>query len=403
LSYVSGFRVLEAEGLPGVARNIRDAIVARRPAFMVVDGLAGEEIAANTAALKKFVSELQTMSTLFHTSILLLTSTHEGQRLEALHTMVDAIVVLGAPVIRLKPQRTLEVSKLRGAGQVRGIHSMVISDDGATVLPRVESILPTDGQGNRISTERRPFGVEGLDRMLRGGLPAGSNTMLMGPSGIGKTMLGLHYVAAALAANERAMFVTFYERREEIRAKAERIGLSSISKALESGQLEFIWQSSVEANLDQIGTNIVSRFSKVKPARVFIDGLHGFQVTADPPERIQDFFAALADHMIAHGANLTFTVETPEILGGNAISPPFSNASRMCQNIVLLRFTELVGHLRRVISIIKMRDSAFDSAIREVTIGDRGVAIGEPITGADMLLRGYAARQTGTKDLGSSR
>jgi circadian clock protein KaiC len=403
VSYVSAFRVLESDGLMGVARNIRDAIAARRPTFLVVDGLAVvEELAKSDTALKKFIHELQTISAMFHTAILLLTNVGERKRLEALHTMVDGIIELSAPIIRLKPQRTLEVGKLRGAGQVRGTHTLVIDDDGVRVLPRVESILPSDDHGERRSNDqqRRTTGIAGLDQMLHGGLPVGSNTMLMGPSGIGKTMMGLHFLEAGLSNGEKGLYLTFYERREELRMKAERLGLKGIRAGLDNGNLSFLWQSSVEANVDRIGDTLLRTFEKHRPTRVLIDGLHGFQVTADPPERIQDFFAALADHITGHGACLFYTVETREILGGEAICPPFSNASRMTHNILLMRFTELAGELHRVLSIVKMRDSDFDPSIRELVIADHGIEIGDQITTADMLLKGHASR-TGAREPGA--
>lgn len=393
LTYVSGFKSLEADGLSGVVRNIRELVTAQRPSLLVIDGLAtAEEMATSDTAFKKFVHEMQTIAALFRTTILLLTST--ARRLEAVSTLVDAVIALAAPVVRLKPQRTLEVRKLRGAAQVRGVHTYQIDDDGITVLPRFETVMPPPAAAARGSSgERDRSGVAGLDDMLQGGFPRSSNTMLLGPSGIGKTVLGLHFVAEALAVGEKALFLTFYERREELEAKAARLGLSAVTAGIESGALEIMWRSSVEANLDDIGATLLAAFERVRPSRVFVDGLHGFQVTADPPERIQDFFAALADHLASRGATLLFTAESPDLVGETGIRPPFPNASRMCQNILVLRYAELAGVMRRVISIIKLRDSDFDPRLREITIGARGIEVGEPITRADMLLSGQPRRR----------
>jgi circadian clock protein KaiC len=158
------------------------------------------------------------------------------------------------------------------------------------------------------------------------------------------------------------------------------------------GDIRVVWQSSVEANVDRVGSDLLAAFTEHKPARIFIDSMQGFQVTSDAPERIEDFFAALTDHFISQGATMVFSLETEDILGNSTIKVPFSNASRMCRNILLMRFAEARGCLRRVFSVIKMRDSAFDSSVREMIIGDNGVEVGEPIVDLDMMLGGQPRR-----------
>jgi circadian clock protein KaiC len=120
--------------------------------------------------------------------------------------------------------------------------------------------------------------------------------------------------------------------------------------------------------------------------------MHGFQVTIDPDERIQDFFAALSDYFIARNATFLFTAETPDLVGESSIRPPFPNASRMCHNIFLMRYAELRGKLTRVWSVFKMRDSSFDPALREVIVSDQGIRVGDRIDTADMMLRGQPLR-----------
>jgi circadian clock protein KaiC len=196
---------------------------------------------------------------------------------------------------------------------------------------------------------------------------------------------------AGLAAGENVLLFTFYEQAEEVIEKAARLGMD-LTKAWKKGQLQIIWQSSVEASVDQIGSHLVTAFSQQRPARILIDSMQGFQVTADPEERIQDFFAAISDYFVAQGATMMFTAETEDLMGDASLRAPFPNASRMCQNIIVLRHSELSGKVRKVISIFKMRDSDFDSSVREVIIGNGGIRVGEPILDADRVLGGQPVR-----------
>jgi circadian clock protein KaiC len=107
--------------------------------------------------------------------------------------------------------------------------------------------------------------------------------------------------------------------------------------------------------------------------------MQGFQVTADPAERIEDFFAAISDYFIVEGASMMFTAETADLLGARTVQVPFPNASRMCQNIFVMRHSESGGKIRKVLAVLKMRDSDFESTVRELTVGSRGIQIGEPV------------------------
>jgi circadian clock protein KaiC len=175
------------------------------------------------------------------------------------------------------------------------------------------------------------------------------------------------------------LLLTFYEQPGDLIAKATRLGLSSVAPTVERGTLRIVRQSSVEANIDRVGHDLLAVAGEVRPARIFLDGLHGFQATSDAPERIDDILAAASDYLVSHGVTLVFSVETSELLGDPVLRVPFPNASRLSHNIIAVRFAELGGRLRRLLSVIKLRDSDFDPTIREMIIGARGVDLGDPI------------------------
>jgi len=378
VNYVSGFKLLEAEGLPGVVRSVRDIMNAQRPTLFVIDGVvSAEEIAPNDTVFKKFLHEIQMAAQMFRCTVIMLTNTDSAKRLQAEHTMVDGIIELrpGGPAV--SAQRRIHIPKLRGASQKRGPHTLAITGDGVRIYPRIESVLGGAGTLRRPTERaRRGFGIATLDEMLGGGLQSGTNTMILGASGTCKTLLGMHLLGAAAAAGEKALMFTFYEQREELVARARNVGVPGFAEGIESGAIRFEWESSVEANVDHIGNRLVQAFDEQRPTRVFIDGLHGFQVTSDPEARIQDFFAAIADYFTAQDATFLFSAETNVLVGEDRVMTPFSNASRICQNIMLTRYIDDGAGLQSVLSILKQRDSAFDRTVRSLSVGARGVELG---------------------------
>jgi circadian clock protein KaiC len=378
VNYVSGFKLLESEGLPGVVRSVRDIMSAQRPTLFVIDGVvSAEEIAPSDTVFKKFLHEIQMAATMFRCTVLMLTNTEAAKRLQAEHTMVDGIIELRFAGASLKTQRSIEISKLRGAAQKRGPHTLEISSAGMRVHPRIETVLANAGALRRPTTRaRRGFGIAPLDAMLHGGLLSSTNTMLLGASGTCKTLLGMHLLDAGCAAGEKGLMFTFYEHREELVEKARALGMNGFADGVERGDVRIEWESSVEANVDHIGNRLVRAFDTHRPARVFIDGLHGFEVTADPEGRIQDFFAAISDYFTAQETTVLFSAETKMLVGDARTDTPFANASRLCQNIILTRHVELGDSIQTVLSILKLRDSDFDRGVRLVTVGARGVEVG---------------------------
>ena len=391
--YVSGFKTLEAEGLPGVSRAIREVMSSVRATLLVIDGVvSAAETAESNTQYKKFLNELQTLSSMFCCTVLLLTNGDAATRSAAEHTLVDGVIQLAAPIVRLKPQRTIEVAKFRGGAQLRGTHSFQISDDGITVWPRIEILLKERaGHDRPTPSARAAFGAPGLDRMTGGGLPRAANTMLLGPSGAGKTVVALRFLAGGLEAGETCLYFGFYEQPVDILRASDRLGLG-LRPHYDAGRLLVEWHSAVEASVDGVGHRLLQVFETRRPDRVVIDGMHGFMSTADSPERIQDFFAALADFIQARGMAMAFTAETDDLLGQSAVRVPFSNASVMAQATLLVRLVEVGSAVQHSLCVLKIRDRGFDPAIRRLVIGERGADVGEVLDGADCLLSGLARR-----------
>src|SRR5919107_4980172 len=200
IAYLSGFGALQGEGLPGLVTLLRREVTARKATVLVLDGLvAAEDQAASDTEFKTFIQELQTQAGLHGCTVFLLT-TAKGQVLPPKHTMVDGIVELTDVRFGSRTERGLFVNKLRGSDYLPGRHPFRITEEGLVVYPRVEAAFRVTTRPDAARSGRLSTGVEGLDAMLGGGLPEATVTGVLGPSGIGKTTLGLHYVCGSSVA-----------------------------------------------------------------------------------------------------------------------------------------------------------------------------------------------------------
>lgn len=375
LYYLSAFSTLESEGLKGLLDLVRREVRGRGASVLVVDGLvAAEETAQTEREFKKFIHELQTQISLSNCTTFLLTS-GRGNLMRPERTMVDGLVELRDELHGARRERAIEVTKFRGTGFLRGSHAFRISRRGITVSPRVEALLRYPSEKDTCPTERISTGIAAIDDMMHGGLPAGTTTMVSGPSGSGKTSFGLHYLSQS-SAEERGVYLSFYESRERAFEKATRLGLP-LSK-LPVGALEFLWFPTTEQVLDEIGHALLNATLRGNTRRLFIDGLDGFRRAATDPPRVESFFSAIANELRVRNVTTLYTFETHRTLSPYLEVPP-SGVSAVLENWVALRFAAVEPRLQRVLSLVKVRDSDFDMSTREFSITDSGIHVGAPV------------------------
>jgi circadian clock protein KaiC len=396
--YVSGFKVLEGEGLAGLLKVIRSTVTGHHATFLVLDGLlSAEEASPSDKDYKKFIHELQTFTEMVGTTAVLLGSTaRQRGGFHPEHTMVDGIIDLTDELADLRAIRRLQVRKLRGTRQVRGQHTLEISDEGIRVRPRIESQLAINHAANddvTASADRKAFGIARLDEMMMGGVPAASMTLLLGPSGSGKTTLGLKFLADGAARGEPGLFFGFYERPQSLIVKGERLRFGT-REALETGLLHIQWQLPIEGVIDVLGHRLLDAVRAHGIRRLVIDGIHGFQIAAEFPSRVRSVFSAFAEELEALQVTTVYTMETPDLFGPR-IEAPVSGLSAVTHNIILLRHVELRSRLYRLISVLKLRDSAHDSAICEFRIDESGVTVADTFDGADQVMSGSAQEPRG--------
>jgi circadian clock protein KaiC len=379
--YVSGFNALKKDGLSGLLHLLRREVTARKATTMVVDGFASaSDHAKSREDLKLFVQQLQTQADAADCTVFLLTNPAE-QKPSSEETMVDGIINLGTTVHEWRSARELCVRKFRGSGYLEGVHSYNITDDGVTVYPRLETLITRDSDGNG-ELKRILSGNPRLDAMLGGGLPARSSTMVIGPSGTGKTTLGLQFLGQS-SAEEPGLLFGFYETPERIRAKASATN-PTLLKQLDAGNVQMLWQAPTDQFLDEIADRMLREIKQRKVKRLLIDGLGGFK-KALRSRPIEPFFSALVHELRAQGVTSICTAEVMEIVGPT-MTVPLQGLSDVTDNHILLRFIETGASLFRLLSILKVRDCAFDSDLRELHFAAGGLELAENSASAKSIL-----------------
>lgn len=389
LYYVSAFEDLQNDGLQGILRLLNSESQRLQATTIVIDGLfVLEETVAHEREYRQFINYLSNLASLLNATILLLTNSRRGPGSPEF-TMVDGWFEIGVLTLQYRSYRYLQVHKFRGSGFILGQHMAQIGGDGMRVLPRLETvtgIAPNNGADlPPVST-----GIAELDRMIAGGLPNGSSTLALGPTGVGKTTLGLQFVAQATAA-EPGLIFSFYETPSRLIRKGSGIGLEMSAK-VEDGSVEILWQSLTDTLLDDIGYRILGAVRRRGVKRLFVDGIDAINQSAIYPDRLAPFLAALSNALRDEGVTSIFTSEIPQLVGGET-EIAFGAVSAVAENILLLRYIELESALRRIFSVVKVRESSFDPMTRELSITHQGLQLQPLLKPMEGLLTGHSHRQ----------
>ena len=393
LYLISAFRVLEEDGLKGLQDLLRREVHRFGASVLVLDGLvAAEESATSAREFKKFIHELQTQASMTNCTMFLLTGA-TNRAVAPEHTMVDGIIELRSDMHDRRTERSLTVHKMRGVGMIGGRHSMRITDGGIEVFPRLETIATARTEqhsaGSLIGS-----GLPELDAMIGGGLALGSTSLLVGPSGVGKTTFGLHYLSRC-TPEEPGLLLGLYETPRCLRIKSIALH-QPLAELLDSGVVEMQWYPTTEALIDEVGGRLVESARRRKVRRIFIDGIGGLQTLMHDSVRLSRVLAALAVEFQA--LNATAVIAAESAANGGVHDLPLDGlslhgVSAVAQNIFMMRYMELRSRLHRAISVLKVRNAALDPLMRRYQIGPTGIEIDpDPLSVEKLLEAADAAR-----------
>ena len=371
IKYISVFQTLRDEGLHAVVRLIREETQRQGATLLVFDGLLNARDRAETDLdVKTFVAEIQSQAAFVSCTVLFLASARINN-ISPEHTMVDGVIDLSDEIAGVRSYRRLHVKKSRGSSSLGGFHQFEITEEGITVFPRLESVNIRPSKEHQPNTLSISSGVDGLDK-LTGGLPTASVTMLMGPPGSGKTTLGLNFLDRA-AGSESSLFCGFFEMPSRLVQKGLTLKLNTSERA-KSGSLRILWNPLTENILDKLAHDLLNAVKKYDVKRLVIDGVGGFERAATHHGRLVEFFCALTNELRALGVTTIMTAELREV-SGETWKTPLPDISSILDNLIILRHDESGPTPKRMMAILKMRDSIFESGAHEFVLGDGGICL----------------------------
>src|SRR5437899_6886716 len=365
------------------------AVRERAASLLVIDGMRSmRDLWQDEARLREFFYELGTALAAVD-CVGLFTTEYQIERLMELPeaTTLDAILSLTIKHHGARRLRRVEVVKVRGRPHLTGEHFLDIGEEGIRSIPRIEArtpsavaFVPQDG--------RAAFGVSELDALLDGGLLVCTTTMLAGSMGIGKTVFSLQFALDGVRKGEKTPVVGFVEEPGVLVARVHRIGLD-VRPFIASGALQLLYQPPTEIEADSLVDHILAGIARLGARRLVIDGLGILELSVADVDRREIFFGALSMRLRLAGVTSLFTKEVTKIAGSDL---DFSSTpiAILGENLLLLRFVELRGRIHRILSVLKMRDSKYQSDLREFEITDQGIRVLAPLRSAHGLLTGQA-------------
>ncbi|MFY0572250.1 RAD55 family ATPase [Archangium lansingense] len=388
LHYVSGYATLKAEGLDGLARLLYRSVREHEATVLVVDGLlAVQESAGSVLAFREFLHGLGVHNALAGCTTLVLTNRQENAA-DPQFAMVDGVLVLEQQLRGLRAVRTVEVLKLRGEAQLLGRHTFEINAHGIAVYPRLESLYPHPPQDELDLERRQGFGLRQLDEMMLGGVVPHSSTQLLGAPGSGKTLLGLYFLESGARQGETGLYFGFSETKPRLLAKASSVGLE-LRPWVDSGRLVVEARAAVETLPDALAHEVLSLVERHRVRRLFLDGLEPLLQEPIEPKRAASFLTALINVLRSRGVTTLMSQQT-QVIFGPRLEARLEGVEAIVDNILFLRYVELRSQLYRMMSILKMRESGYQAALREFSISTRGIDVAENFESAEAILTGQA-------------
>jgi circadian clock protein KaiC len=307
------------------------------------------------------------------TVLLLDDRTAEGPDIQ-LHSIAHGVIALDlhAPVYG-QARRQLQVVKFRGSDFASGFHDFAIRHEGLTIFPR----LVAAEHGSDFDRSLIASGVGTLDALLGGGVERGTSTLLVGPPGCGKSTLALQYAAAAAARGDHAASFVFDETKAALLARSEGIGLR-IREGRGSGEIALRQIDPVEISPGEFVSMVRRSVEQDKARVVIIDSLNGY-LNAMPQD---SFLTAQLHELLSYLNNTgvtTFLVvaQHGSMVGGNSASQ--IDASYLADSVVMLRYFEHHGNVKKAISVMKKRTGGHEESIRQLMFSGSGIHLSEPL------------------------
>jgi len=290
----------------------------------------------------------------------------------------DNVILLHNRFVRKgNRERTIEILKFRGSSHLMNEAPLIVSNLGMEIFPQQKSELCGKGFLTKIST-----GISGLDDMLNGGVYDNSTTLLTGTSGTGKTVCMLHYIIAGAKNGEKCILIEFEESAEQLYRNAKSFGWN-LKEYVDRGDVRLVCCYPDELTSEQYLKVIKDTILEFGAKRVGFDSLSALERIYEP-DKFRKFVIGLNSFLKMQGCTSIITNTTYELLGMSQLTS--THLSTISDNIIVLKYVELCGQMRRLVSVLKERGSDHKKELTEFQITNNGINILKPLIGFEGLM-----------------
>jgi circadian clock protein KaiC len=367
-------QVLGNEGLDQILAAIEKYIKELHPGIVVIDSFrAFHAVSADATAFRRFLYGLtRLLSASATTAVWNAPYSREQAHEEAEFAVADGIIALDIKQMGAREVRVMQVLKLRGSSYRSGEHAYRITAEGFDVFPRLADAQDRDSY--QLAPERSSTGIAALDKVLgEGGYWSGSTTMVAGPSGIGKTLMGLHFLFRGAESGEPGIHATFQENEAQLKRVAKSFGWS-----FEGSGVHILSRSVVDILIDEWVYQLLDLIEKTGARRIVIDSLPDVMVAAADPTRFREWMFSLTQRLARAGISMLMIVEVPELFQLRRISE--QGLSHLADNVVLLQYVQEGPELARALTVLKTRAMHHHPVVHRYEITEKGFVLGDVLS-----------------------
>ena len=363
-------------------RQIFDAVERVKPSRVVLDSLSEIRLLAQSSLrYRRQVLAIKHYFSRHGATVIMLDDLTSEAADKTVHSVAHGVIRLEemAPAYGAE-RRRLRVLKYRGQRYRGGFHDFTIRTGGVNVFPR----LVAAEHVTRFARTQFSTGIREFDALMGGGIEAGSSTLVLGPAGTGKSLIVMTFVMAAIARGEKAALFIF---DEELGLLFDRMKVMGIDLQAHRDKGNIILQQIDAAELSpgEFAHRVRSTVDKQKIKTVVIDSLNGYQAAMPEENSLILHMHELLQFLNRQGAATFMTVAQHGLVGD--MQTPV-DVTYLADSVILLRYFEATGRVRRAVSVIKKRIGMHETTIREFSISNSGLTMGEPLAAFQGVLRG---------------
>ncbi|WP_024646939.1 ATPase domain-containing protein [Pseudomonas syringae] len=363
-------------------RHIFEVVERVKPSRVVIDSLSEIRLLAQSSLrYRRQILAIKHYFNRYNATVLLLDDLTTDALDKTVHSVAHGVIRLESltPIYGAE-RRRVKIVKYRGQKYRGGYHDFTIAHGGIQVFPRlVAAEYRSDFPRIQMSS-----GIEGLDKLLGGGIESGSSTLILGPAGTGKSLISLVFAVQAVARGERVGLFIFDEEMGLLFERMLKLGID-LRALQDTGNLLIEQIDAAELSPGEFAHRVRSAVDRKQIKTVIIDSINGYQAAMPEESALILHMHELLLYLNRQGAS-TFITVAQHGLVGDMRSPV--DITYLADSVILLRYFEALGQVRRAVSVIKKRTGTHESTIREYRISSNGLTIGEPLDAFQGVLGG---------------